>query len=143
MIRLKVLSDGNAPPIIALAPEQHHFVPGCPEIGEKAHAHRADGSCLLAIYADDTPVGVCMYYERSFFNAYQLSAFCIDIAHQGRGYGSAALAQLLDRMRIEGRYPSVRLGCFAANTAARHLYQKIGFTEIDREDDEIILERSL
>jgi len=67
---------------------------------------------------------------------YWIDDIMIDAAHQGIGYGRAAVAETI-RM-IAARYPrcrAVQLTCFRANANAAALYQSLGF-ELTGEVDE-------
>ena len=46
-------------------------------------------------------------------------------------------------MKQDGRFSKAVLCCIEGNDAAKKLYRNIGFVEIDRDDDEIIMEISL
>ena len=61
----------------------------------------------------------------------------------GKGFGGKATELVLDCMRKDGKYEKVVLCYIDGNDAARHLYEKYGFVETDRDDDEIILMKEL
>lgn len=84
-----------------------------------------------------------MYNDLDQFESYQLSQITIDAAYQGQHFGTEAVTQILHRMKQDKKYSKVCLGCVAGNEVAFHLYQKLGFREIDQEDDEIIMELEL
>lgn len=68
---------------------------------------------------------------------YWLDDIMIDAAHQGKGYGRAAVAETI-RM-IAARYPrcrAVRLVCFRANLKAAALYKSLGFKPTGETDEE-------
>ena len=46
-------------------------------------------------------------------------------------------------MRLDGKYSKVVLCYIEGNDAAKKLYESFGFVEIDRDEDEIIMEMSL
>lgn len=52
--------------------------------------------------------------------------FRIDDAHQGRGYGSAAMRRI-ERMATDAGASQIRLHVFARNGGARSLYERRGF----------------
>jgi diamine N-acetyltransferase len=68
---------------------------------------------------------------------YWIDDIMIDAAHQGKGYGRAAVTRTI-RM-IAARYPrcrAVQLTCFRMNTNAAALYKSLGFEltgEVDNE----------
>lgn len=96
----------------------------------------------FAIYADGVAVGFIMlgYYEER--NQYTLWKFLIDEKHQRKGYGREALGlglrYLLDRFHPHAVYTGVAFG----NSAAKGLYESMGFRETG-ETDETMLEMKL
>lgn len=92
----------------------------------------------VAIYAENTLVGFAMYgSDKNLW----LDRFMIDAAHQGRGYGKAALSLLLDHLCNEYNRDEVYLSVFADNILAIFLYKKLGFLftgEIDTNGEHIM-----
>lgn len=64
----------------------------------------------------------------------------IDARYQGRGYGKAAIQQVLEEMKQDGKYNRVILCYLEGNDAAKNIYQQFGFVEIDCDENEIIME---
>jgi RimJ/RimL family protein N-acetyltransferase len=54
--------------------------------------------------------------------------------HQGRGYASAALRQLLERARADGRWGDIHAFPGATNAPSKALCRKFGFEELDGGD---------
>ena len=54
--------------------------------------------------------------------------------HQGRGYGKAALAGLIQRLREEYRCKKIYLSIVEGHWAAAELYQKFGFRFTGKRD---------
>ena len=78
--------------------------------------------------------------------AYFIWHLMIDVQHQGRGYGRAAMEAALAYIRSKpfGNSGIVRLTVSPQNSAACHLYQTLRFSATGRADeDEIELERML
>ncbi len=90
----------------------------------------------LAIRVGDEVVGFVMWAiddDDSFW----IGGLVVDERHQRRGYGRAAVEQLIDRARREGR--SVALSYEPENLTARALYRRLGFVETEEMvDDEIV-----
>lgn len=84
-----------------------------------------------------------MYYDCPERNAYDFSQFFIDERYQGKGYGKAAAKAVLEAMKQDGKYDKTVLCYIEGDEAARRLYESIGFVEIDRDEDEIIMELEL
>lgn len=98
-----------------------------------------------AIYAGTQLVGFLMYDlpEVDAPHAATIYRLMIDRKHQHRGYGRAALELLLAELRAYPGISTVSI-CYAAKNPARTLYESLGFTEVERdENDEIFAELSL
>ena len=67
----------------------------------------------------------------------------IDERYQRKGYGKAATKLVLDAMKQDGKYSKAILCYIEGNNAAKDLYESFGFVEIDRDEDEIIMELTL
>ena len=109
----------------------------------RAYAYRAAGSRAFLVCDDRTPVGMGLYYDCDALSAYVFSQFFIDERYQGRGYGRAATALVLDAMRQDGKYGKVVLCYVEGNDAAKRFYESFGFVETEREEDEIAMELRL
>ena len=79
-----------------------------------------------------TMVGFVMYGfypdgEPAFGRRHWIFRLMIDREHQGRGYGRAALALVLDRLSADPNCPDVLIGHVPENTIAARLYAQLGF----------------
>jgi diamine N-acetyltransferase len=90
------------------------------------------------IYADGQAVG----YSTTACNPasdedYWIDDIMIDAAHQGRGYGRAAVIETVRAIvRRYSRCRAVQLTCFRANTVAATLYLSLGFLATGQLDGE-------
>ena len=84
-----------------------------------------------------------MYHDCPDLDAFDLSQIFIDERYQGKGYGKAATKLVLDAMKQDGKYSKAILCYIEGNNAAKDLYESFGFVEIDRDEDEIIMELTL
>ena len=84
-----------------------------------------------------------LYHDEELLNAYIFSELFIDEQFQGKGYGRTATKLVLDSMKKDGKYSKVILCYIEGNEAAKKLYKHFGFVEIDRDDDEVIMELEL
>jgi diamine N-acetyltransferase len=82
---------------LEVLPEQRGFV--APNAVSIAQAHFEPKAWFRAVYAGDTPVGFVMLEEDVEQEEYFLWRFMIAGEHQGRGYGRAALDQVVERVR--------------------------------------------
>lgn len=143
MIRLEDIDEGNWRIPLSVSKAQEQFVASTTTILARAYAYRDARSQALLIYANETPVGMVMYHDEDSMGAYIFSEIFIDERFQGKGYGRAATKLVLDRMKEDGKYNKVVLCYIEGNTTAKKLYEGFGFVEIDRDEDEIIMEMPL
>lgn len=106
----------------------------------RAYAYRNLNSRAFFIDDDETHLGMGLYYDCPELDAYDLSQFFIDAHYQGRGFGRQAVQLVLEEMRRERQYKKVVLCYIEGNEAAKKLYESFGFTETDRDGDEIGME---
>lgn len=84
--------------------------------------------CTLVDAASGAEVGMIWYARlpESTQPIWFIFDFSIDAEQRRRGYASQALTALVERARAEG-IQSIELHVFGHNTAARALYEKMGF----------------
>lgn len=140
MIHLIDITPDNWRLGLKVAPEQERYVANSAVMLARAYAYREQRSRAFVIYDDETPVGMGLYYDLPDMGRYDFSQFFIDKRYQGKGYGKAATKAVLDAMRKDGRYRKVDLCYIKGNKAAKQLYESFGFAEIDRDEDEIVME---
>ena len=146
MIRLLPVTPDNWRVRLEVSEAQKGFVAPPEVILARAWAYRNERANAFMIYADDTPVGMALYYDDDEYGCYDLSQLFIDERFQGRGYGSEALRQLLEMMTADGRYPKVSLCYIDGNTESERLYGKFGFYrtyEEEEGDEELMMEKLL
>ena len=143
MIHLVDIDPGNWRLKLEVAESQKHYVANSSVMLARAYAYREQRSRAFVIYDDETPVGMGLYYDLPDLDCYDLSQIFIDERYQGRGYGRAATKLILDAMKQDGKYNKVDLCYIEGNDAAKNLYESFGFVEIDRDEDEIIMELQL
>jgi diamine N-acetyltransferase len=82
-----------------------------------------------AIYNDDTMVGFAFYGERAQ-QTWHIMRFMIDKRYQGKGYGKAAMRELI-RTIIEANPDchTIDLSYAPENEVARKVYADVGFRE--------------
>lgn len=124
---------------LRLAPEQEHFVASnayslaeskfMPTFIPQAIYGRDDAS------GEEAMVGFVMYGlypdgEPPFGRRHWIFRLMIDRDHQGRGYGRAALREVLARLAADPACQNVLIGYEPENAVARKLYLSLGFREI-------------
>lgn len=140
MLQLVDIGPGNWRMDLKVAESQKNYVATSTVTLARAYAYRNQHSRAFLICNDDTPVGMGLYHDCPQLNAYDLSQIFIDHRYQGRGYGRAATKLVLDALRQDGRYQKVVLCYIEGNEAARRLYEQLEFVEVDRDEDEIVME---
>ncbi|MBQ6151850.1 MAG: GNAT family N-acetyltransferase [Mogibacterium sp.] len=86
----------------------------------------------FAVYADSRLVGFCMFAfapeAEDEDDRYWLWRFMIDKSEQGKGYGQAALTEIIKYFRDNGA-DRLHLSTEPENEAGMHIYHKFGFRE--------------
>lgn len=90
---------------------------------------------------DGKPVGFSSYYLKSADKA-QLLFLAMDEQYRGKGYAQKLLQHMLDELALNG-ITTVELITRVRNVRAQHIYKKIGFKEMWRDEEFIIYRRSL
>ena len=143
MIHLVDIDPGNWRLELRVAVSQKNYVSDSYAMLARAYAYREQRSRAFVIYDNETPVGMGMYHDCPDLDAFDLSQIFIDERYQGKGYGKAATKLVLDAMKQDGKYCKAILCYIEGNAAAKNLYESFGFVEIDRDEDEIIMELTL
>ena len=143
MIRLVDIAPDNWRLGLKVSQSQKTHVADSATLLARAYAYRDYRSRAFVIYDDETPVGMGLYYDLPEMECYDLSQLFIDERYQGRGYGKAATQLVLDAMKQDGKYGRVALCYVEGNDVAKHMYEKFGFVETERDGDEIVMERTL
>ena len=87
------------------------------------------------IYDDDILIGFAMlkeYEQREYF----LWNYAIDKSYQNKGYGTKALTELINMMCYEYNMHIMTTTYIYGNDHAKHIYEKLGFTETDVVDED-------
>ena len=100
-----------------------------------------------AIYAGKRIVGFLMYESLEAEDKPHEAAiyrFMIDKKHQGKGYGRAAFARVLDEIRQDSRIKKISVCYMPDNPVAKTFYESFGFSEVGRDKDgEMIAEMTV
>ena len=132
MIELRPIHEENWQEAASLrvSEGQKGFVAPAVGILARAYAYRACDARALAIYADETMVGLALIRDLDEEPAcYELQQFMIDEKHQRHGYGREALKKILEHLRREGQYDCVEVCVRADDEAALRLYESEGFRD--------------
>ena len=141
MIRLRKITEDNFISAfqLKLAPGQENYVSHPIRSLAQAYVYR-DQCQPFGIYEDETMVGYVMVIYDYDIPEYDIWHLMIDEKEQGKGYGKAALALILDYIRTKpfGDSGRVALTCNIENVNAIKLYQKSGFSPTGIEDEDEI-----
>jgi diamine N-acetyltransferase len=155
-ISLRPIDESNYRECIGLsvAPDQERFVASNLQSLADAYVWR-DGAEPLAVYADDEMVGFALLFPLTdqpptypvpadaTVRGSILIRLMVDARHQGRGYGRAALAAIVETVRERG-LTAIRLSVVPENTEVIEFYKRHGFAETgELEGSEIVFERSV
>ena len=140
MVHLVDIDGGNWRVPLKVSKVQEMYVANSTTILARAYAYRDSRSRAFLIYEDETPIGMVLYHDEESLDSYIFSEIFIDEQFQGKGYGRVATKLVLDNMKKDGKYSKVTLCYIEGNDAAQKLYESFGFVEIDRDEDEIIME---
>ena len=89
---------------------------------------KADGvSNPLAIYADGQMVGFTMYCFDPEKGTGCIDRLMVAVDHQGRGYGRAAMTEVMRRLRETPGCRRIRTAYEPSNAVAEKLYESLGF----------------
>lgn len=147
MISLKPITEDNFLDAfnLKLAPGQEEYVSH--PIRSLAQAYVYREQCQpFGIYDGDTMVGYVMVIYDYDIPEYDIWHMMIDEAYQGKGYGRAALTEVMEyiKSRPFGDSSRVTLTCNKENPTAMGLYTSMGFKETGNEDeDEVELSLNL
>ena len=150
-ITLRPIDDANREQVLALSvrEDQPFVAPNDVSLrqADEANAEHPGVARPFAIYADEEPVGFCMFSfapeAEDEDDRYWLWRFMIDQRYQDRGYGQAALQQIIRYFKENGA-DRLYLSTEPENERGLHLYHKAGFRETGViDDDEAVLMRML
>ncbi|WP_047981493.1 GNAT family N-acetyltransferase [Ornithinibacillus contaminans] len=133
-VELKRITRDNWEDALALkvAKSQESFVP-TPAVSLAKVYIKPDGENVeyipFGIYDDDKMVGFIMHaYVEETNDMYWINGFLIDASYQGKGYGKAALGEMITWIKNQfGQCQIIHLTVFQQNQVAKTLYERHGF----------------
>ena len=141
-ITLRTVDDTNRDAVLALSvrEDQPFVATNAVSLRQAAetNAEYPGVARPFAIYADGRLVGFCMFAfapeAEDPEDRYWLWRFMIDKEEQGKGFGQAALAEILRYFRERGA-DVLHLSTEPENACGIHVYHKAGFRETGEIDD--------
>lgn len=94
-----------------------------------------EGGVLKAIYADDVVVGQVWYQLEEHTRSAHINRLLTGLAHQGKGYGRAAMHLVLADCESLPFVDVVYISFVPGNDIARKLYLDLGFVDTGEMDD--------
>ncbi len=133
---------------LAVKEEQKNWVaPNLRSLAEAKYGFPGEHAELklvpLAIYDDEEPVGFLMYNTGPSEDRYYVMRLMIDQRYQGKGYGRAAMEEILRRFLANPLAKEVAISYVPENQAAKQLYASLGFEEIGMDGGETLARRAL
>ena len=130
MINFRAITEDNFDVIVRMKrPDDEHFVASNTYSLAQAWLYRDAGDVYpFAIYNDDAPVGFMMLDEDLDEKCLIIWRIMFPVENQFKGYGTAAIREIIRLAKESGRYDFMLLGCDPENHAAEHVYRKLGFT---------------
>ena len=135
-IELRPIDETNREAVIGLSvrEDQPFVAPNARSLeqAEECNAEEPGSARPFAVYADDRLVGFAMFSfdpkDEDPDGRYWLWRFMIDQREQGKGFGQAALAEILQYFREQGA-DRLLLSTEPENECGLHVYHKFGFQE--------------
>lgn len=127
---------------LKVAPEQENFV--APNLFSIAESKFEPEWSPLAIYAGETIVGFTMVGRDERDDSYWIIRLMVDAAYQGRGYGRAAMKEVIRQLKQKPDCREIKISFVPENVAAEKLYLGLGFKPTGWiEDGEVVLQLPL
>lgn len=127
MIQLKPVDRDNFKAVLKLSvsEDQKRFVAS--NAFSLAQAYAQPECTPLAVYSDDELVGFVMYAMDTDDKEYCIYRVMIAVEHQGKGYGRAAMARLIEHIREDRSHHVIYISFVPENAPTRTLYESLGF----------------
>jgi diamine N-acetyltransferase len=119
---------------LKVLPEQQNFVaPNSFSMAQvRFTAHFED----WAIYEEATPVGYTMLgKDEERENSYWVIRFMVDHNHQAKGYGRAAMLDIINYLKAKPDCQKIYISYVEGNEVAEKLYLSIGFVKTGEIDE--------
>ena len=127
---------------LKVAPGQEIFV--APNLYSIAESKFEPEWKPLAIYCGETMVGFTMYGRDNRDGSFWVIRLMVDQAYQGRGYGRAAMVEVIRQIKEKPDCHEIRISFMPENKQAEKLYLGLGFEHTGLiEEGEVVLRLGL
>ena len=140
MITLKEIDENNWLQVARLkvSEEQKGFVASPIGILARGYVYRDCRAKVFAIACEKDIVGIAMVRDLDEEpSCYELQQLMIDARFQGNGYGTDALKKILNILKDVRKYSCVEVCVNKNDTAALHVYKKVGFQDTGYIDEDV------
>ena len=123
--------------VLRVSEDQRHFIETVEEC--LADAEQWKEFRPVGLYVDGIAVGFAMYGylgDGKGGGNLWIDRMLIDEKYQGNGFGSRFVVLLMQRVLSEYGDQPIFLSVYPENTAAIHLYEKLGFVLLDEYDSQ-------
>lgn len=129
MISFRKITEDNFASIVQMKrPDDEKFVASNVYSLAQAWLYREAGDVYpFAIYHEETPIGFMMLDEDLDERCLVIWRIMFPEEHQGKGYGTQAIKQIIQMAKDSGKYDFIILDYVPENTVAKHVYEKLGF----------------
>jgi diamine N-acetyltransferase len=123
-------------------PQNRYVAPNWYSILEANYGiEEATDTYSKAIYAGDDVVGYAMYIGMEPERQGYIVRLMTGKDHQGKGYGRAAMQQIIEQLRQQVYCDKILISFVPGNDIAQKLYEQLGFVDTGRvEDGELVFE---
>lgn len=143
MISLKIITKDNLIAVLKLKVNDEQKGLVAPNAVSIAEGHYSNEAWFRAIYFEDTPVGFVMLSLDDIKKEYWIWRFMIDKNHQKKGYGKAAVQQIIDFVKTKPNAQKLLLSFVPKEGSPKIFYEKHGFTETGKVDEDGEVEMEL
>lgn len=134
-VTLQPITRDNLWAVVDLKPHPHQEGFVAPNIDSIVNAYVEPTFVPLAVYADETLVGFAMYGQHPDTGAWWVIRLMIDRAHQGKGYGRAAMEAVIEMMADRVGCQEIVTSFVPDNAVAAGLYDSLGFCPTGEVED--------
>jgi diamine N-acetyltransferase len=128
-VTLREVTDDNVQAVIDLRVSDHQEDFVAPNVKSLAQAFATTKVWVRAVYAGDEPVGFVMLSDDDEKPRYYLWRFMIDHGHQGKGYGTAAMALVHEYVRSRPSGDRIYLSYVPADGGPEPFYKGLGYVD--------------